>query len=59
MTSPTSAITTIIRIGPMIGMKLSVAASAPKPKGNANPVSHAIAPAIAPTQALMQATVMR
>src|SRR5208283_5500904 len=47
---PASPSTTTIRIGPTIGMKLSVAASAPKPKGNGNPVSAAITAAAAPTQ---------
>ena len=56
---PTTASTTIIRIGPTIGMKLSVAASAPKPRGKGNPVRNAITPAAAPTQRLMQVTVRR
>src|SRR5208283_3647805 len=59
VTIPTSASTTIIRIGPTIGMKLRVAASAPKPNGKGNPVAAAIRPAATPTHRLMHATVKR
>ena len=59
ITTPTAAKTAIMAIGPMIGMKLRVAASVPNPTGRGSPVKSEIKAAAKPTPRLMQVTVKR
>ena len=58
-TSPTTTRMTNIATGPMIGMKLSVAASAPRPAGLGMPVSAQTRPVAMPTPTLISVTVKR
>ena len=59
VTTPTSTRTANIAVGPMIGIKLSVAANAPNPIAFGNPVNAQITPVTAPTDTLISATIKR